>query len=205
MRGDLDGAERMFAGVAERSSDDLRRAEAWEALGVIRFSRGDMPGSLAAYYRAQPLYEATRGPAYPSVGLLQSNIGESLAASGDQRGALDAFAEALQILERALPADHPDLALPYKGRGQVRLALGERDAALADLERALALHEANPNEPIEHADVEFTLARALFDAGEPTRARALATSAEQRLLELGHTGEAAEVSTWIHDHTRTHD
>ena len=99
-----------------------------------------------------------------------------------------------------LPPEHGDLALPLKGRGQSRLALGQHAAAIVDLERALELHEANPGEPVERADVEFTLARALLESGEPERAIDLATAAQQRLAELGHAEAALTIRQWILTH-----
>jgi tetratricopeptide (TPR) repeat protein len=204
LRGDRERARQGFGRVVDIGVDDLRRAEAWEALGVIRFYSGDMPGSLDAYRRARILRLATLGPEHPSLGILQSNIGESLAASGDHRGALEAYADALALLERVLPPDHADLAFPYKGRAQSRLALGDPAGARVDLERALRLHEANPGEPVERADVEHTLARVLLASGEGTRALELARAAHQRLVDLGHHEAAAAITTWIHEQLEHH-
>jgi len=200
MRGDLDAAHAGFVRVTQTSIDDLRRAEAWDAVGVVRFYQGDIPGSLEAYREARPLLEATLGPDHPRVGISISNIGESLAASGDHESALSSFADALEILERALPPDHTELALPYKGRAQSRLALGQVDGARADLERALSLYTANAGEPVERADVEFSLARVLDDAGEHQRASELAEAARQRLDGHGHGERAAEISAWVARH-----
>jgi tetratricopeptide (TPR) repeat protein len=126
---------------------------------VIAFYRGDFAASLEHYRRALALRRATSGEG-PSVGILYSNIGESQAALGDHAAALESYADALALLGRALPPDHLDLAFPYKGRGKSRLALDDHAGAILDLEQALRLHEANPGEPLERADVEDALARA---------------------------------------------
>ncbi|MEM7157760.1 MAG: serine/threonine-protein kinase [Myxococcota bacterium] len=200
MRGDLDGARRSFERVIEIGADDRRRAEAWEALGVIRFYQADMPGSLEAYRRARTYRLASFGPEHPSVGVLDSNTGETLAALGDHQGALESFSKALDLLERTLPPEHADLALPFKGRAQSRLALGDAAGARIDLERALLLHEANPGEPVERADVERTLAEVLLELGERERALLVAEDAHARLREHGQDEAAATLATWIDEH-----
>lgn len=197
LRGDLEGARERFARIASVTTDAVRQGEAWDALGVICFYLDDIPGSLDAYRRAETSYMAAFGEDHPTLGLLSSNIGESLAASGDHQGALEAYARALRLLERNLREDHPDLALPYKGRGQTKLALGNPRGARSDLERALALHEANPGEPIERADVEFALARALFAMGEHERASELATVAHHRFDEAGYVNRAHDITAWL--------
>lgn len=199
-RGDLKRAAQGAERVLDIGADDLRRAEAWEMLGVIRFYQRDMSASLDAYRRALPYHLATRGSDHPTVGMNYSNTGETLVALGDHAGAQTAFADALTILERALPAEHLDLALPYKGRAQSRLALGEPELAVVDLERALSLHVRTPAEPLERADVEFTLAQALALTGAQRRARELAVTAQQRLAELGQVERAATIDSWILEH-----
>jgi serine/threonine protein kinase/Tfp pilus assembly protein PilF len=197
LRGEFERAEAGFAHVAANATEELVLADAWEALGVVRFYRADFAGSIAAYERALDHRLATLGPEHPDVGLLRANLGESLAAIGDYQGALAAYAEALALLTRALPAEHLDLAVPYKGRGQARLALGDPDGARVDLERALALHEANPGEPIERADVEFSLARTLHELGERDDAFVLANAALQRYHDLGQPESVADISAWL--------
>ncbi|MEM9454508.1 MAG: serine/threonine-protein kinase [Myxococcota bacterium] len=196
MRGDFERASAGFARVVELGSDTVQRAEAWQALGVVRFYQGELEDSLAAYRHARAVFSRTLGPEHHRVGMLDSNIGESLAARGEHQQALAAFGKALDTLERALPPEHPDLAFPYKGRGQSRLALGDRTGARADLERALQLHEQDSGEPVERADLEFSLARALDEDQERERARALAESAYARLLEHGHDDAAATIMAW---------
>ena len=56
--------------------------------------------------------------------------------------------------------------------------------ALSDLERALAILEARPQAPRQHAEVELALARALTTR-DPVRARNLATTARDRLPTQG--------------------
>ena len=200
MRGDLDAAAAGFERASVIGNDDQRLSEAWENRGVIGFYRGDLDDSIACYRRALALRIATSGPDHPSVGMLYSNLGESQAAMGDHEAALESYAHALELLARSLPPDHLDLAFPYKGRAQSRDALGQHAGAILDLQQALGLHLANPGEPVEHADVEFTLARMLDAQAEHERALALAEQARARLLELGHIERAADISNWLATH-----
>jgi tetratricopeptide (TPR) repeat protein len=196
--GDLSRAGELFERVAASNTAAPEwQADAHEALGVVRFYAGDFPGSLDAYARALELRLRVLDAEHPKIAILHSNIGESKAALGDHEGALTAYSMAITTLERRLPADHFDLAFPLKGRGQSRLALGDAAAAQADLERALALHEANPGEPLERADVEFSSARALAELGEVSSARALAEHARDRYLALDQPERAAAIDRWL--------
>ena len=204
MAGDLDQAEAGFRRVTESELTMLQRGEAWQAIGVIRFYAGDMQASLAAYRRARVELSQSLGPDHPNMGLLDSNIAEALAATGDHTTALAVYADALVILEAALPPDHADLAFPYKGRGQSQLALGQLDAARQDLERALAVHEQHPGEPVERADVEFSLARVLAGGKEHERALSLARDAQARLGSRGQDRLVAKIETWLDEHDPQH-
>ena len=196
MRGDVAAARSAFRAAAD-SNDASMAVEAWNNLAVIEFFAREYPASLRAYRRAVELATVSRGPSHPSIGVLYSNIGESLAGSGDHEGALDSYRQALAILTSALPPDHIDFAFPYKGRAQSRLALGDPTGALVDLERALELHELNPNEPLDRADVEFTLAKVHRALGDEARAREWASTARTRLLEIGQAEQAAAIDDWL--------
>ncbi len=200
-RGDFDEAERAFTRATRAGVRATLLANAHEALGVVYFYRGDFRTSVSHYRRALALRQQQVGDEHPELAILYSNIGESLAALHEYDTALEAFVDCLAILERKLPADHPDLAFPLKGRGQVRLALGSAALAAVDLERALALHEKHPGEPLERADVEFSLARALAELGEWARAEALARSAQARYLDLNQSERANDIASWLTIHS----
>ncbi|MCA9701969.1 MAG: tetratricopeptide repeat protein, partial [Myxococcales bacterium] len=131
-RFEFEAAAAAFTRVTEQALDHERLAEAWQGLGAIHFIQGDMAASLAAYRQARVYFLEVLGPEHSTLGSLESNIGESLAASGDLEGGRQAYSRALEILERALPPDHPDLAYPYKGRGQLEFADGDLAGARRD-------------------------------------------------------------------------
>jgi tetratricopeptide (TPR) repeat protein len=200
LRGDLDAAAAASARAAQPGVAAVDRANALEGLGVIEFLRGDARASVESYRRALVLREQQLGEEHPELAVLHSNLGESFAALGEYEAALEEFELGIALLQRKLPAEHLDFAFPYKGRGQARLALGSPALARLDLERALALHEQHPSEPLERADVEFSLARALFELGEAASAETLAQAARTHYLELDQSERAAEIAAWLTAH-----
>lgn len=185
--------------LRELGPDHEKLAELHEARGVLRFFNEDVPGSIESYRAALTIARATVGAAHPSLARLHSNLGESQAALGRLEQARESFAQALEIYERTLPADHPELALPLKGRGQVALASGRSAEAVEDLERALQLQVATGAEPLEIADIRFSLAQALVasEGSRSAHAEALAEQARDGFDRLQLSERARAVETWL--------
>ncbi len=146
--------------VIAKQVDKAPQAVDWFLIGVDRFNRGNLGGSIAAMNEAIKL-----NPRYPKAYLARAaanfmfaRIGASLAdadlaiksdpnsaiAYGGKCFFLSEFnknAEALGVCDRAVKLD-PQNALVYNARGLVSLRLGNYSVAAADLQRAIAL---NPN------------------------------------------------------------
>ncbi|HEY0193978.1 MAG TPA: tetratricopeptide repeat protein, partial [Kofleriaceae bacterium] len=202
----LGHAERAAAVFARKlGTDTPRRGEALIGVGALRYLRKDFTGSLAAYREAAPLLGAALGQDATNVGVLHANIGETLLALGRDQDAEQEFAQALAILERKVGPRHAYLALPLKGLGLARLDRHQPREAIDPLERALALHAADPaGDPQELAEVRWALARALQLVGrDPARARELAEAALAGYRALGaqSADRVAEIARWL---TRTH-
>lgn len=184
--GDLGRAQRFASSAARRCAD--RRApqadcgHARAALGTIEFWQGDHVAAEREFAAAIEHFEA-HGGAPEQVALQRSNRGEALLALGRVDEAMPELEQALAGL-RARPAGDPeDLALPLKGLGQGHLERGEPERAVVALEEALVLAGTDP---VEQADIRFSLARALEGLGrEPARARMLAQAARETYVELG--------------------
>jgi tetratricopeptide (TPR) repeat protein/predicted Ser/Thr protein kinase len=207
--GDLKAAEQLLDEVIAAREREPERwpellADTHELRGAVLFYRGDHRGSIQAYERALELRRAVLGVHHPLLGNLHANIGEAQVALGEHDAARASFALALASLEQSLPNDHPSLALPYKGRGQSSLALGDYQAALEDLERAHALQSNGPGEPLELADIEFSLARALSEVGQVSRARELATKARDRYRAVDQSELARKIDIWL-EQKQQHD
>jgi hypothetical protein len=94
-----------------------------------------------------------------------------------------------------LEVSHPDVVLGYLELGRAHLALGER-AAVPALERALTAFESR-GDAAETAKVRFSLAQALWLAGEHARAKAQAALAARALDSKLHRVAHSEVASWL--------
>lgn len=195
----LDRVEPIY--VRELGREDVELANLYEARGVLRYFEGDITGSLEPYATALTIIEATVGPASSPAARLHSDIGESQLALGKLDAAIERFGRALAIQAHHLPEDHPSLALPLKGRGQARLAAGQAELAVGDLERALDLQLTAGAEPLEIADLRFSLARALAQARDDheskQRTRALAMQARVEFEGRSLDDRVEAVDTWL--------
>ncbi|WP_434419926.1 tetratricopeptide repeat protein [Nannocystis pusilla] len=173
--------------------------ELHEARGVLRFFVGNVPGSIVAYQAALPIRVSVLGPTHPLVARLYSNLGESELALGHLDEARASFDRALVIYGSTEPPEDPSLALPLKGRGKVALAAGQPRQAVEDLERALALQLESGAEPLEIADLRFSLACALA-AGEgrrSPRAALLAREARADYAVRDMKEQVAAIDAWL--------
>lgn len=173
-------------------------AELHEARGVLCFFTRDLAASIAAYRAALQIRERVLGPTHALVARLHSNLGESELALGRMNEARISFERALVIYQSTVAVDDPSLALPLKGRGQVALAEGLPRQAIGDLERALALQLASGAEPLEIADLKFSLARALAAAEgrRSPRARQLAREARTDYAAREMREPVAQIDAW---------
>jgi hypothetical protein len=173
--------------------------ELHEGRGVLRFYTGDLEGSIASYEAALYIHERVLGLEGPISARLYGNIGESQAALERLDEARASFDRALAIYARVRPEDHPDLAQPLKGRGQVALASGRAAESVKDLEQALRLQLIAGNEPLELADLRFSLARALAasEAKASPRAKALARQAREDFASRRMDEQVAAIDAWL--------
>ena len=125
-------------------------------------------------------------------------IGEGHLGAGRWSAALDAFDRALEI-RRAGDESEQQLAEPLTGRGRALLELGRVDEALEPLERAWAIRTRHPTRELHAPDTAFVLARALWAAGEHTRARTLALEAQAQFAEVAAARPegVAAVRSWL--------
>ena len=113
------------------------------------------------------------------------------------------FRRSLALLERALGPQHPQLADVLTDIGIAQLGLRAPRNAVTPLRRAVALREAHPGDPTDLAEARFTLARALWDAGQDRpRARTLALEARDAYTAAGPRSKKnlAEVNAWLPRH-----
>jgi serine/threonine-protein kinase len=167
-------------------------------LGTTLAALGRYPEALEQHTRALAIREKALGAEHALVSESLRNQAGALTELGRYREARERVLRSLAIHEKALGYDHPDLAYGLVVHGRLLLAQGSPAEALAPLERALKLAP----EGIIRAEVQFALARALWEAKRPERSRAveLATQARDYWQRIGMGSELTETSQWLAAH-----
>jgi tetratricopeptide (TPR) repeat protein len=205
-QGDLDEAS-----VAYRSSIAIYEAalgpESSELslplsnLGALLTEQRKYDEALACLRRSLAITSKVRRPDHPDVGAATVKLAGALVASGQHL--VDAEREAqraLALLQRALPPGHHRIARALTILGHAQLDLHRVEPALASLESAL---EMTSLRPYERPEVQFLMARALWERGrDRRRARALADEARRAFVSLGraHEPSVAEIDAWLARH-----
>jgi tetratricopeptide (TPR) repeat protein len=147
-----------------------------------------------------------------AIGAAAEDVEEATARIDTETGhaarALPHWREALAA-ERELPAEHPDIVGAKLALGRALLDSGNLAEARTVLGEALAAAERAELSPIQHADVEFAAARALWtaDAASKPRALDLARHALETYVTSaprtrGFTDARAEIDAWLAQATR---
>jgi eukaryotic-like serine/threonine-protein kinase len=173
-------------------------AFALDSLGGVLSSQGRHAQARARQERALALLEKQTGPEQASLAPLLRNLGRTLVRLKRWELAQRNLERALTLQNRDPKLTRPDLVETLLGLGELHLAQGSPAEAVPLLERALA-----PAPAAIHAQVQFTLAQALWDsAGNRTRARGLAVQAREYYQRIGHTPGLNEVSSWLASHSQ---
>jgi serine/threonine-protein kinase len=145
-RGDLDGAERAAAEALklfeERyGADDIRVAFAEQALGQVRFDRGDLASARHLLERARRIL--TSSPqGFAGIADILFTLGDVTLAEGDATGAEDLFRQAIEQSSAALGSDHPIVANQLMGLAAALNAQRRYRDAEDALRRSIAISRA---------------------------------------------------------------
>ncbi|MDB4965395.1 MAG: serine/threonine kinase family protein [Myxococcales bacterium] len=173
--------------------------EAQLQLGFILRQLGRGDEAVAAMERALAARQATHGPDHPSVIEALVLLGDTLSWGGKP-------AEGVVFLERAIAdgerikTPYPDVAAALIDLGWAHLKLGKRDRAHADFARALA-HPKAGELSFEIGEAKFGQAELAWDAGDHTRAAALALEA-RALLDKSGSDLRDDLARWLETHKR---
>jgi tetratricopeptide (TPR) repeat protein len=198
-------ALRRAQAIQERAlaPDDPEVGRTLNALGDVERRLGQHERALAAYRGALAIKEKRLGPEHASVAISVYSVADALLALDRNAEALAGFQRALAIDTKVVGADGVELAFDLTGIGHAQLQLGRPADAIPPLERALALRVATPGDPVDRAETEFMLARALWDAGrDRDRALALAGRARAAYAAAGEGARAdlAAIDAWLRAH-----
>jgi tetratricopeptide (TPR) repeat protein/tRNA A-37 threonylcarbamoyl transferase component Bud32 len=178
-------------------------ATALEEIGHQLSREGQYGEALEYHRRALAIQEKALGPEHPNVGITLGNIGFELSGQGKYEEALGYERRALPILEKAFGTESPDLAGALVETGKALLGMGAAQSAVAPLERALILQKRTPKRFADLAEVQFTLARALWDSAQGReRAKTLASEALAGYRAAGLRGkkDLPVVEAWLARH-----
>ena len=176
--------------------DPLNLSNVLNNLGIVAFDQRRWDDALAFHHRALAIRERIE-PDGPDVSVSIANIAAVELERGHLREGLAGYRRALAIAEKKLGRDHPYVGDALQGIGDATRRLGQLDEALAAYQRALAIRKAGAR-PIELADVEFGLARALFAKGQKQRAVQLARAARGRYEgDPAARRKLAELDDWL--------
>ena len=117
------GEKRSDLAETSDSTEQPDPADAYNLLGHVKRTRGDLDGALADFNKAIELK--------PDLAAAWNNRGLVKQTKGDRVGALADFSRAIEL--------KPDLAAAYNNCGEVKRARGDLDDALADYNRAIEL------------------------------------------------------------------
>ncbi|KFE63931.1 tetratricopeptide repeat protein [Hyalangium minutum] len=167
-------------------------------LGNALSEMGRHREAMERHAHALSLQEKARGPQHPLVALALTLLGTDLMNLGRYEEARQKLERALAIQEKAYGKDHPDLSYVLMAQGELLLAQRRPIEALPVLERALKL---SPEGGIL-AEVQFPLARAIWEArrGERPRAVTLATAARMHWQQVGQGSKQDLISQWLAAH-----
>ena len=172
------------AGTYDRLGEPLRLGRTLNNLAIVHRLRGDTDAALGCYRRALRLQVAD--PA--GVGLVLSNIGDSLLAAGDPAAGLPYQLAALSVRSRF--GSDRDVAHALANVGDTHLRRGRPDAAVPYLRRAVELARRTGDYRAE-AQALTGLGEAYAAAGDLPAARAeLHAALERRRRTADPDGEA---------------
>ncbi|WP_224367132.1 serine/threonine-protein kinase [Hyalangium versicolor] len=178
-----------------QGTDESDQADPLSGLGRVAEASGRYEEARRLHERALALREKALGPEHPSVASSLDELGSALTDLGRYDEAARAVERARAIQEKALGAQHPELAETLQVSGNLMLARGRASEAIPLLEQALRL-----GQPRMRAQIEFLLARALWEEGKDhPRAVQLATEVRSQWQGIHHP-RATEVSRWLDAH-----
>jgi tetratricopeptide (TPR) repeat protein len=194
--------KRAFA-IARRAygDDHPELAHYWNYLGEALLAAGDIQGAWRAQTRGLALLERSPGNSARAWECLLDR-GRILIREGRFATAIKETTRALELLEKENGADSPSLAEALIALGEASLGAGEAARARAVLERAVALWRKSTLDPLQLADAQFLLARALTHGSPkrmPVRARELALSARDIYAKAGgsRAAERRRLARWL--------
>jgi eukaryotic-like serine/threonine-protein kinase len=174
------------------------------ALGNVALAGGDLAAAERRFRAALEIVERAHGPDHPDAAFALLGLGDRYLHDARPAEALPPLRRALAIREAAQGPDHPEVAYVRRAYGVALLDSGDPAGAVAQLARARKIVDALP-EPVEHADVDWPLARARWQLGaDQPAAIALAQAARRAYQDASppRADAVAAIDAWLAERTR---
>jgi tetratricopeptide (TPR) repeat protein len=178
------------------------RGSLWSNVATLELQRENWPAALAGYRKALALVEVTEGPEHIDASGLHKDIARVLAEMGKLDEAFAEMDRTIAILEKAGASGEPRMIGALAELAEYQVHAKQPAKGVASAERSLAIIKKRPADanPVERGEVNYVLARALWDAnrdGDRARARALVAEA----VELIRDPKQREMyQQWLTDH-----
>ena len=176
----LDEADSKDAAVRNRVLGNLgyvsRRAGRLE--DAKRYQAASLEARLALYGSAD----------HPALTYTYEELGVIARLEGDLEQSREHLQHVWDIRSKALGPEHADIAYTLTELARTLLAMGQPDTAAQRLATAIDIHRKADADPVEWAETELELVRALAQS-DPARARDVREQARTRLEGTGKLGE----------------
>ncbi|MCH9685799.1 MAG: tetratricopeptide repeat protein, partial [Deltaproteobacteria bacterium] len=160
----------------------LQVADALANLGGVLTDLDRNDEARTVLRRALSILEEHRGTEHPDLGGALLNLADAERHSGNIERAERLVGRATALWEEHFGPDHPELIYALRVTGEIHMERGRTQAAIEVVERARALDSKARQDPAFRAELDFLLARALWNADrDPIRARILAQDAMEVL------------------------
>jgi len=186
----LDTEKVVLETAAERSADDLARAESLHILGGVLYKVGKFEEARDRFQQAQVLMEKALGPEHGFVASMYNNVGVTLSELGRFEEARVNYERALAIAQKTLGPEHPEVANTLTSLGRTLMRAQHPDEAERHLQNGLELGQKalGPDHP-QIAEALLGLAEVALARGQPAQAIAPL----ERALTMENPYERAEL------------
>jgi tetratricopeptide (TPR) repeat protein/predicted Ser/Thr protein kinase len=209
------GASRSVMGEYEGAVSDLRRAlsiyletfgpehpevgRIKNTLSTALASSGEVEQALTLAIEGLEIKRASLGPDNHAVAMSANNVADILIRTGRPLDSIAYSDDALRIWSQPEHTDKPGIAYGLASRAQALHRLDRVAEALPDAEALLAQLDRLPIAPEDDAMCRLIAAGVLWDAGQHTRAHAVALAARAGYAGTSHPG-LAEADAWLQSH-----
>ncbi len=175
-------------------------------LGLVDEAESRFDDAWQHHQSALAMKERLLGPLHGNLVTSLVAIGRLLVREGKYQDARASYQRALDIGEARLGHEHPYVAQTLTGLGECAFGMNSVAESITFFEKALAIWDKKPGDPLVMATTHFGLAKALWESAR-TRDRALALAVQARqeaASSLEDKTQLVAIDSWIAEHDAAH-